>query len=100
MPAFLMSAAAITLYQKMMIFASISLLLLVLGPILSLVIPGFNVNGMAWSWNILEPMTNILAMAPQPVRWFIWYSHADTALVASTTALVYGFIKNVYLAAA
>lgn len=99
MPAVLLSGAALALIQKLMLFATLSLLFLLLPTLMSF-IPGFEMNGGQLSWNVLSPLTNIMAMAPESFRWLIWYFHIDTALVMYLTALLYGFLKDVVFAAA
>lgn len=99
MPAFLLSGAVMAVIQKLMLFATLSLLLLILPSLMSF-IPGFEMNSGQISWNVLSPMTNILAMAPPTFRWLIWYFHIDTALVMYATAMLYGFLKDIVFAAA
>lgn len=99
MPAFLLSAGAMAIIQKLMLFATLSLLLLILPGLLSF-IPGISLTEGSLSWDILSPMTNILASAPPTFRWLVWYFHVDTALVMYASAMLYGFLKDVVLAAA
>lgn len=92
MPAFLLSAGAMAIIQKLMLFATLSLLLLILPGLLSF-IPGISLTEGSLSWDILSPMTNILASAPPTFRWLVWYFHVDTASLCMLRRCFMAFSK-------